>query len=225
MQISVLPRPDGLPDFSEALAALGRVPVSLYTGLEHAAFKTGSFRDAECPGERLDGGLSAGLFRFHGIRHLRSEGIDAAADEFKWTFDRLPFMGISFYYERFHIRVLKGPGGSPPGCGTSKPKNRFYSQFPTMYLIGNKPTRSKANLIVIWDFDATYSLARLWLVCFPLKAEGVRRMYLFAYWCEPIPHPADMLGSVPPPTPPPDDDLGGLIQRDTTTDKVRKING
>jgi hypothetical protein len=222
MQIAILPRPEGLPDFKEALAALGRVPATLYNGLEHAAFRTSSFRDAECPGERLDGGLSASLFRFHGIRHLHKEGIEAVADEFRWTFDRLPFMGISFHYERLHVRVLKGPGGSLPGCGTSKKKNRFYGQIPTMYLIGTKPTRTKANLIVLWDFDEAYGLARLWLA---LPAVGGRRPQdVSAYWCESIPHPAEGLGTPPSPPPPPDDDLGGLIQREETTQQQRKTH-
>jgi hypothetical protein len=222
MQITILPLPDGLPDFTTSLAALNRVPATLYNGLEHAAFKTSSFREVECPGERLDGGLSASLFRFHGIRHLHKEGIEAAADEFKWTFDRLPFMGISFHYEQLHVRVLKGPGGSLPGCGNSKKKVRFYGQIPTMYLIGTKPTRTKANLVVLWDFDEAYGLAKLWLAL--PAVGGARPQDVSAYWCEPIPHPADGFGAPPPPPPPPpDDDLSKLIQPEEKTGQQRKI--
>src|SRR5579863_8640793 len=108
MQTTLLPLPPELPTFQAALSDLGPVPQFLYRGLEHAAFKTGNFRDDEAPDERLDGGLSASLFRFHAIRFLRRQGIFAESDEFTWTFDRLPFLGISFYYDRLHVRVLKG---------------------------------------------------------------------------------------------------------------------
>src|SRR5437899_152457 len=109
MQLTILPLPPELPTFEQALADLGRVPSILYRGLEHAAFKTGNFRDEECPTESLDRGLSATLFRFHGIKFLCREGIDAQQDEFQWTFDRLPFLGISFHFDRVHVRILKGP--------------------------------------------------------------------------------------------------------------------
>ncbi len=107
-QISVLPLPAGLPTYNSALTVLERVPDILYRGLEYGAFKTSSFRDAEFPKKRLDACLSASIFRAHAIDFLKREGIDAQADGFKWTFNDLPFMGISFYYNEFHIRILKG---------------------------------------------------------------------------------------------------------------------
>jgi hypothetical protein len=223
MQISLHPLPDGLPDFHTALRNLGRVPATLYQGLEHAAFRTCSFRDVESPGERLDGGLSASIFRFHAIRFLRKEGINAEADEFTWTFDRLPFMGISFYYEQNHVRVLKGPKGFLPGCGSSRKKSRFYAQWQSMYLIGNKPMRTKANMVVLWDFDIQYGLSKLWLA---LPANGGRRPQdVSAYWCEPIPHPADSFGGGTVPPSPPPDDLDGLIQRESPHETKRKKSG
>jgi hypothetical protein len=82
---------DGIPTFEEELAHLGRVPSILYQSLEDAAFRTQSFRDTEFPDSKLDSGLSASLFRAYGLRNLRKHGIDAQEDEFKWTFDRLPF--------------------------------------------------------------------------------------------------------------------------------------
>jgi hypothetical protein len=220
MQTAILELPPELPTFASALSDLGGVPSILYRGLEHAAFKTGSFRDEQCPSEPLDGGLSASLFRFHGIRFLRREGIEAQQDEFRWTFDRLPFLGISFHYDQMHVRILKGPKGCLPGCGTSSKKSRFYNQVQSMYLINNKPVRSRANLLALWDFDATYGLAKLWLAL-PARA-GIRPVDVCAFWCEPIPHPTDASasGSVPPP-PPPSDDLSGLIQLEEPKEKKR----
>jgi hypothetical protein len=221
MQITLLPLPPELPTFEQALADLGQVPSILYRGLEHAAFKTASFRDEECPDEPLDCGLSATLVRFHSTRFLRREGIDAQQDEFKWTFDRLPFLGISFYFDRVHVRILKGRGGCPPGCGGSRKKARFFNQVQSMYLVKAKPLRTRYNLIVLWDFDVAYGLAKLWLAL-PARS-GRRSQDVCMFWCEPIPNPADAFGgaSVPPPLPPADD-LGGLIQKEEPKERQRK---
>ena len=86
------------------------------------------------------------------------------------------------------MRVLKGPNGTLPGCGKSERKKRFFNQVQTSYLVGNVPTRTSANIIVLWDFDTSYALAQLWLA---LPAVGAARAEdVRAFWCEPIPHPA-----------------------------------
>src|SRR3569833_3778310 len=132
MQIDLYPHlPNNgrvIPPFNSVLADLRRIPSILHGALEASAYKVRAYRDAEFPNERLDGGLSASIFRQHAIRKLKREGIDAANDEFKWTFDRLPFLGISFYYRRHHIRVLKGRKGLPPGCGNSAKKKLIFGQ-------------------------------------------------------------------------------------------------
>lgn len=129
---------DGIPTFEEELESLDRVPSTLYRSLEDAAFRTRQFRDTEFPDQRLDSGLSASLLRAYGLKNLRKEGIDAEQDEFKWTFDRLPFLGISFHYERRHIRVLKGPGGVLPGCGSSIKKRHSMLRFLSPILKGTE---------------------------------------------------------------------------------------
>jgi hypothetical protein len=104
-----------------------------------------------------------------------------------------------------------------PGCGRSGKKDRFYDQFPSNYLIGNKPMRSNANLIVLWDFDGDYALAHLWLA---LPANGGQRPQdVSAHWCESLSHPAEMAARITP-TPPPtsgDDGMDRLIRPKTDT--------
>jgi hypothetical protein len=210
-QIYVLPKPEALPTSTAALAALERVPEILYRGLEYAAYKTNAFRDAEFPDKRrLDACLSASIFRAHAIDFLRREGLDAREDGCNWHFNDLPFLGISFYYDRLHVRILKGPDSVMPGCGRSKRKKKFYDQQETNYLTGNMPMRSKANLIVLWDFTpGAYALAQLWLA---LPAKGGQRVQdVSAYWSIPLAHPAEQIGS-PTPSMPSDDGMDGLIK-------------
>jgi len=100
------------------LASLKWVPGRLYQAAEDAAFKTSHFRNQECPGEKLDCGLSACLFRFNVLRTLKSNGVETETDEGEWTLDSLPFLGMSFLFEDQHVRILKGRNGELPGCGT-----------------------------------------------------------------------------------------------------------
>jgi hypothetical protein len=207
-QASLLELPPDLPDFSAALQNLGRVPLVLYRALEHGASKTASFRDAECPTERLDEGLAATLLRFHAKRFLVSEGIDVKSDE-DWSLDWLPFLGISFHYNGYHVRILKGSGGCLPGCGTSDKKLKFYGQVTTLYLLGNQAHQTSANPLVLWDFNATYGLSGLWLAL--PTVGGSRAEDVSAFWCERIPHPAEGLSGVTPLPVEPNDDLDGLL--------------
>lgn len=134
-QTTLLELPPDLPDFSTAMNNLGRVPLAMWDCLERAASKTASFRDSECPNERLDEGLAATLVRFHAKRYLNISGIEAQLDQ-DWTLDWLPFLGLSFHHNGYHVRILKGSDGCLPGCGISEKKKNFYSQIPTMYLVG-----------------------------------------------------------------------------------------
>jgi hypothetical protein len=116
--------------------------------------------------------------------------LDAQQDGCDWTFNKVPFLGISFYYKQKHVRILKGPGGVLPGCGKSKQKKRYFNQMPSMYLVGSTPMRTTANIVVLWDFDPAYALAQLWLA---LPARGAARPQdVMAFWCQPIPHPAEV---------------------------------
>lgn len=218
-QATLLPLPADLPAFQDALNHLGSVPLVAYQCLEKGASKTASYRDAECPNERLDDGLAAGILRFHTLRELKGMGIEAREDE-DWSLDWLPFLGISFHYNGYHVRILKGSGGCLPGCGTSERKKSFYSQISTMYLVGNKPARTTANLLLLWDFDAAYGLAGLWLAL-PAVA-GVRAGEVSAFWVEKLPHPTEGLQGVDPPLTPPADDLDGLLIPLSDEESARK---
>lgn len=210
-QIYVLPKPEDLPSSDAALKDLERVPEILYHGLEYAAYKTNAFKEAEFPDKkRLDAGLSASIFRAHAIDFFRREGLDAREDGCNWHFNDLPFLGISFYYNRLHVRILKGPESMMPGCGKSRRKRKFYDQQETNYLIGTTPMRSKANLIVLWDFTSgAYALAPLWLAL-PAKG-GQRPQDVAAYWSIQLAHPAEQTAPTLPPTPS-DDGMDGLIK-------------
>ena len=206
-QTPLLPLPEDLPTYPVALDNLGRISFILYQGLESAAAKTSAFRDAESPEQRIDEGLAASLVRFHVLKYLKGLGVEAVEDE--WDLDCLPFMGIAFHYAGYHVKVLKGPNGSLPGCGLSEKKIRFYNQLPSMYLIENRAAQTTANLVVLWDFDSTYGLSGVWLA---LPAVGGKRSNdVSAFWIERIPHPSEGLTGITPPQPPPSDDLGDLL--------------
>jgi hypothetical protein len=206
-QTTLLSLPPDLPDFPTAMQTLGGLPLALWQALDLGASKTAAYRDAECSDERLEEGFSATILRFHAKRHLEKAGIEAQLDE--WTLDWLPFLGMSFHYNGYHVRILKGSGGKLPGCGTSEKKKNFYGQIPSMYLIGNQPAQTKANLLVLWDFNEAYGLSGLWLAL--PAVGGARADEVSAFWCEPIPHPSEGIRGVPKPPVPPDDDLGGLV--------------
>jgi hypothetical protein len=225
-QIYALPLPTDLPTFQTALSDLERVPDILYRGLEYGAFKTSSFREAEFPKRKLDACLSASVFRAHAIDFFKREGLDAQPDGFQWTFNNLPFLGISFYYNQLHVRILKGPDALLPGCGRSRKKKKFYDQLQSSYLVGTTPMRSKANLIVLWDFNSDYALAQLWLAL-PAKG-GQRPKDVSAFWCNPLDHPAEKSGTpVPPTSVPSDDGMDQLIRTKTEAaeDKAKGQSG
>jgi len=209
MQTTLLERPEDIPSFQDAIEGLKWVPGKLYEAAEHAAFKTSQFRNQEAPGEKLDCGLSACLFRFYALRTLSSGGIEPEDEDGDWSLDNVPFLGMSFLFEQQHIRILKGPNGSLPGCGTSDKRHRFYNQLPEAHLRQNRPVFPKVNFIVLWDFNFSYGLSSLWLAC--PAVGGKRPQDVSAYWCEPLLHPLENLGPLAPPPPPADDDLGGMM--------------
>lgn len=211
MQTTLLPKPDDLPSFGDALQQLGAVPAHLYGAFEHAGYRTSQFRDAECPAQPMDAGVAATLMRFWVMPFLQNDGLDPRVDEEEWISNQLAFLGISFYYKQLHVRVLKGCDGTLPGCGYSGRKRRFFNQVQTSFLRHGLPLRTTANLIVLWDLTPSYGLSQLWLAL--PAVGGPRQQDVSAYWCEPIPHPAEST-SLPPLDPDRggDDGLGDLVQ-------------
>ncbi len=198
---------------------LDRVPLILYQALEFGAAKVAAYRDSECPGERIDEGFAASMLRFHATRLLKDKGIDAQLED-DWTVDPLPFLGLSFHYGRYHVKILKGAGGVLPGCGTSQRKIAFYGQIPSFYLAGKKSVQTTANLLVLWDFDSVYGLSGLWLALPAIG--GSRAGDVSAFWCERMPRPEEGLRGVPAPPIPPLDDLDGILVKLSEEERKRK---
>lgn len=219
-QDNLLPLPLGLPTFQSALVQLEHVPEVLYHALEFAASKTCEYKNAEFPISKFDVHLAAAMFRAKAIQYLKEHDIDAREDGCNWAFNDLPFAGISFYYNNQHVRILKGRNGELPGCGRSRIKKRFYAQVQTSYLIGNQPMRSAANFVVLWDFGPGYILSGLWLAL-PAKG-GSRPQDVSRYWCEILPHPAEMQHQQTSPVPPSDDGLDQLIRAKPDQKEIAK---
>jgi len=206
-QQQLLPLPDDLPAFSEAHSILNDIMPMLYKGLEGGAYKVAAYRDQEFPNETLDAGLAASILRCHSSRFIRTIGTEFSMEE--WIEDHIPFMGMSFYYKGYHVRIRKGPNGELPGCGDSDKIRRFYNQLSTRYLIGAETTESKCNVVVLWNFGPGYTLEQLRLA---LPARGAPRAENVSfYWNELIPYPTEGFG-VPPgePQPTPGSEDGGL---------------
>jgi len=218
-QPHLLPLPNDLPTFQTALQNFEHLPDYLYGALEAAASKCRDYKDAEFPKTKFDAHVAAAMFRAQSIKYLRDKGIDAREDGCYWAFNNLPFAGISFYYKNQHVRILKGRDGVLPGCGRSGTKKKFYGQVPTKYLVGNKPMRSDANFVVLWDFATGYALEKLWLVL-PAKG-GARSDDVSAYWQEALPHPV-ATHSPKPETSPSDDGLDNMIRPKTDVPEIAK---
>lgn len=206
-QTQLLPLPSDLPSFAEAHSTLNDMFPMIYKGLENGAYKAAAYRDQEFQKEVLDAGLAASILRCHSSRLIRSIGTDFQFED--WVEDHIPFMGMSYFYKGYHVRIRKGPNGELPGCGDSDKIRRFYNQIPTKYLVGKERAQSKCNVIVLWNFGPGYTLEQLRLA---LPAIGAPRPENVSfYWNELIPYPAEGLGapsSEPQPTPGSDD--GGL---------------
>ena len=192
-QQQLLQLPEGLPSFEEAFAILAEIIPTIYKALENGAYKVSSYRDLEAPKEFLDAGFAASILRFHSSRVIKNIGTDFQAED--WIEDSIPFMGMSFYYKKYHVRILKGPNGELPGCGDSDKKKRFYNQLPSLYLVGTDTVESICNVIVLWNFGPAYNLEQLRLA---LPAKGASRAEnVSAYWNEPIPYPEGIVQPVP----------------------------
>jgi hypothetical protein len=206
-QSQLLPLPQDLPTFDEASSTLNDMFPMIYKGLENGAYKVAAYRDQEFPADTLDAGLAASILRCHSSRLIRTIGTEFEFED--WVEDRIPFMGMSYLYKGYHVRIRKGPNGELPGCGDSSKMRRFYNQLPTKFLIGNERADSKCNVIVLWNFGPGYTLEQLRLA---LPAIGAPRAENVSfYWNQFIPYPAEGFGGPPRgPEPIPGSDDGGL---------------
>ena len=89
------------------------------------------------------------------------------------------------------LRVLKGPDGVVPGCGTSLRRRRFYNQVSDYYRTRDgKVCQTRLNLILLWEFDKAFNLGGVWLVC-PMRA-GETAAEVVTFWHQKLPHPATL---------------------------------
>jgi hypothetical protein len=192
-QQQLLQLPSDLPSFAETQSTLNDMFPMIYKGLEIGAYKVAEYRDREFPKETLNSGLAACILRCHGSRLIRTIGTEFEFED--WVEDSIPFMGMSYHYRGYHVRIRKGPNGELPGCGDSDKIRRFYNQIPTKYLVGSEAAFSKFNVVVLWNFGPGYTLEQVRLA---LPAVGAPRAEnCSAYWNEPIPYPAEGRGTLP----------------------------
>jgi len=209
-QQQLLPLPEGLPGFEEALATLDEIILTIYKALENGAYKVSAYRDAEAPNEILDAGFAASILRFHSSKVIKNIGTDFELED--WIEDSITFMGMSFYYKKYHVRILKGPHGELPGCGDSVKKKGFYNQLPSLYLIGTETIESICNVIVLWNFGPAYNLEQLRLALPAKGASGAE--HVSAYWNKPMPYPAGMMQTLPS-SAPSDDGMDKIVKPQT----------
>jgi hypothetical protein len=178
--------------FEETVTALGRLPNLVYEVMEQATVRTRAFFVGEK--QPHDPFLAPCLMRFFAKQALRARGILAEEDGENSDFEALPNNGLAFFYRNHHTRILKaatvkGVQWKLPGCGASEPKKDFYDQQLQFYVDpkGNMYA-SVLNVIFLWDFDASFGLAGLYLGC-PMSS-GVYAKDVTHHWCEALPHPA-----------------------------------
>jgi hypothetical protein len=183
---------DGIPSFEQTLAALGPVPNLLYRAIEFGANQNRAYSDMLCDRETPQSHIREMIVRHQVKRYLEKYRINVEED--RLNVGNEPLMGLFFRFRVYQIRILKGPNGEIPGCGVSKNRRRFYSQWPGFYLDASRRGRkTKLNLILLWDFDPSFNLGQLWLAC-PQQG-GRTASDVLCYWRELIPYPASIIST------------------------------
>jgi hypothetical protein len=106
-QQQLLSLPDGLPTFDEAHTTLSDIMPVILKALENGAYKVSAYHDQESPQELFDAGFAASILRFHSSRVIKTIGVDFQLED--WIEDSIPFMGMSFYYRKYHVRIQSAP--------------------------------------------------------------------------------------------------------------------
>ncbi len=182
----------GVPTFQQTLRSVDPLSDLIFEVMDQATAKTRAFFASEK--QIHDPFLAPCLMRFFAKQALRGRGIKAEEDGDSSDFEALPNNGLAFFYKRHHVRILKaaivrGVQWKLPGCGASEPKTEFYNQQLEMYPDGRgNIVTSVLNIIYLWDFDASLSLAGVYLAC-PMSA-GANAKDVTDHWCEPLLHPA-----------------------------------
>lgn len=187
LQLTLLrPNRGRVPTFERTLTALGEIPSILCRALEFGASQNRRFFEELSQKEKPRPHLREMIVRDQAKRFL--ERNDFQVEEESVTVGNEPLAALTAYCGPAHLRVLKGFGGTVPGCGDSGRRKDFYNQKPGLYRDGKGQIReAKLNLLYLWDFDKTFNLGDLWLAC-PMRA-GQTSADILLHWHEPIPYP------------------------------------
>lgn len=175
-----------VPSFKDTVAALGDSPAYIYQALEHGSERCRSFfhdlSDKETPRPHL----REMIVRDGAKRFLEKNAFIVGDDHIEMANE--PMAAVLLRLGAIQIRILKGPEGTVPGCGTSDRRREYYSQKPGIYIANGVGSPTKLNLVLLWDFDPHFNIGNVWLCC-PVGA-GATPSEVRCRWHEPLSHPA-----------------------------------
>jgi hypothetical protein len=193
--ISIEPEP--LPSFSQVMKEIESLMRLLYESLDAGATVCRRYYDEHCDGENPEAHLREMIVRDQAKRYLAKNGLRVT--ELKERRLRLatePLISLLLHYRGFALRVLKAKKGTPPGCGMSKRRKKFYSQVSVRYLGDDgRSAGSKTNLLALWDFGPGFGIGNVWLAC--PEVAGARSQDVVLAWQELIPNPVVQRGASP----------------------------
>lgn len=182
-------QPEPLPHFEEVTRVLDSFLWLLYESLEAGATICRRYYEELSDGELPEPYLREMMVRAQAKRYLARNGLHAKnIRERGFNLASEPLLSMLIHYKGFAIRVLKAKGGIPPGCGRSRRRKDFYNQVPIAYLGDDrKPSYSKTNLLLLWDFSSRFGIASVWVAC--PEVAGARSQDVVLAWRELIPNP------------------------------------
>ena len=181
--------PDPLPPFSEVMGEVESLMRLLYESLDAGATVCRKYYDQNCDGEPPEPHLREMIVRDQAKRYLAKHGLRAIKlKERNLRLATEPLISLLVHYKGFALRVLKGKKGVVPGCGTSTRRREFYNQASVRFLGDDgKPSGSRTNLLVLWDFSPGFGIASVWLAC--PQIAGARSQDVVLAWQEAVTNP------------------------------------
>lgn len=196
--ISVEPEP--LPSFGDVMKEVESLLRLLYESLDAGATVCRKYYEENCDGASPEAHLREMLVRDQAKRYLVKNGFQVVTiREPKLRLAAEPLISLLLHYKGFAFRVLKAKQGVAPGCGLSRRRKAFYSQVSVPFIGDDgKPSGSKTNLLLLWDFSPSFGIGRVWLAC--PEVAGARSQDVVLAWQELIPSPVVQPVKSPEPT-------------------------
>jgi hypothetical protein len=171
------------------MAEVGSLMRLLYESLDAGATVCRKYYEQNCDGESPEPHLREMIVRDQAKRYLTKNGLRVRRlKERRFRLATEPLISLLVHYRGYAFRVLKGKRGIVPGCGTSTRRREFYNQASVRYLGDDgKPTGSKTNLLVLWDFSPGFGIASVWLAC--PQIAGARSQDVVLAWQEVVTNP------------------------------------